>query len=71
MIGSAATPLPAHQLATEASESCSGAGCHLNRDTAARIEAAGFDKVDLIRFSVPELSIIGPHIAGIATAPSS
>jgi len=46
-------------------------GCHLNRDTAARIEAAGFDKVDLIRFSVPELSIIGPHIAGIATAPSS
>jgi len=42
-------------------------GCHLTRDTAASIQSANFQQVELDHFVVPELSIIGPHIAGVAT----
>ncbi len=43
---------------------CAG-GCHPGRDTAAEIERAGFEHVDLERFRLP-LGPIAPHIAGVA-----
>ena len=42
-------------------------GCHLDRDTLSSIQAAGFAEVDVSRFSVPGLGLIGPHVVGIAT----
>jgi SAM-dependent methyltransferase len=42
-------------------------GCHPDRDTGQLIEAAGFADVDLRRFRLP-VPIMGPHIAGVATA---
>uniref|UniRef100_A0A061RUX4 Methyltransferase-like protein 7a-like n=1 Tax=Tetraselmis sp. GSL018 TaxID=582737 RepID=A0A061RUX4_9CHLO len=44
-------------------------GCHLNRETGLTIEAAEFEEVDMRRFTVQELMILGPHVSGIATAP--
>jgi ubiquinone/menaquinone biosynthesis C-methylase UbiE len=41
-----------------------GDGCHPDRDTAASLERAGF-AVELRRLDLP-ISVIGPHIAGIA-----
>lgn len=44
-------------------------GCHLNRDTLARIEAAGFSKVEAEWFEpdLPWLArIFAPHVAGVA-----
>lgn len=40
-------------------------GCEPDRDTAARIAAAGFREVDIERFLMP-YPVIGPHIAGAA-----
>eukprot|EP00803_Ostreobium_quekettii_P006788 evm.model.scf_48.7 EVM.evm.TU.scf_48.7 scf_48:35959-37612(-) len=42
-------------------------GCHLTRDTLASIRAAGFKDVDAERFDVEGLSLLAPHIAGVAT----
>lgn len=40
-------------------------GCHPDRETALIIEQSGFSHVELERFSLP-LTIVGPHIAGVA-----
>jgi len=42
-------------------------GCHVDRDTGRLIEAAGFAEVHMHEFRVP-VPIMGPHIAGVATA---
>lgn len=41
-------------------------GCHLDRNTLAAIEAAGFAAIEAEPFVVPHLGLIGPHTAGIA-----
>jgi SAM-dependent methyltransferase len=43
-------------------------GCHLDRDTAATIRAAGFRAVMADHFDLP-IGVIGPHVAGTAWAP--
>jgi SAM-dependent methyltransferase len=44
-------------------------GCHLTRDTAQALPAAGWrTEGNLERFSLPGLSVIGPHIAGVLEA---
>ena len=43
-----------------------GDGCHLTRDTAAVIEAAGFSTLDIRSFKADGLSIVSPHIVGQA-----
>ena len=42
-------------------------GCHLNRETLAAVKQAGFKYVDAMRFTLDGFSVIGPHVAGIAT----
>ena len=42
-----------------------GDGCHVNRDTAAVIERAGFARVEIEAFAAP-IQIAAPHIAGVA-----
>ena len=42
-----------------------GDGCHPDRDTAAAIRRAGFDRVEIEEDRLP-LPIVGPHIAGVA-----
>ncbi len=42
-----------------------GDGCHLDRETWAAIETAGFSAVQLEHFEV-DTPIVGPHIAGVA-----
>lgn len=42
-------------------------GCHLNRETLAAVEQAGFKDVNAMRFTLDGFSVIGPHVAGIAT----
>lgn len=44
-------------------------GCRPDRDTEGAIRAAGFTLTALTRFEVPA-AIVGPHIAGVATAPA-
>ncbi|MGI8779706.1 MAG: class I SAM-dependent methyltransferase [Solirubrobacteraceae bacterium] len=44
-------------------------GCHLGRDTAATIVAAGFEVRELRRFRIGPTPA-APHILGVATAPS-
>ena len=47
-----------------------GRGCHPNRDTAAAVDAAGFDVLSLEEFDFPAMPlIVRPHIIGIAEAP--
>lgn len=41
-------------------------GCHLTRDTLSLIEAAQFASVSAHKVQVEGLSIIGPHVIGIA-----
>lgn len=41
-------------------------GCHVDRDTGAMIEAAGFASVEIERFRVALPSPVRPHIAGVA-----
>lgn len=42
-------------------------GCHLRRNTEASLRAAaGFQDVNVERFSVDSVSLISPHLAGIA-----
>lgn len=41
-------------------------GCHLSRNTGASISAAGFSSVDMNMVFLPALSLIGPHVYGIA-----
>jgi SAM-dependent methyltransferase len=41
-------------------------GCHLDRETSAAIEGAGFSEVKVERFAIPA-SLRKPHIMGIAT----
>jgi SAM-dependent methyltransferase len=43
-------------------------GCHLHRDTAASISAAGFRTVVHDHFDLP-IPVVGPHVAGTAWAP--
>ena len=43
-----------------------GEGCHLNRDTASAIEAAGFSDLRLERFDGPRRTPFQPHISGFA-----
>lgn len=44
-------------------------GCHLDRDPAGLIEAAGFAAVEAERFALPTLvAPVRPHVAGVATA---
>jgi ubiquinone/menaquinone biosynthesis C-methylase UbiE len=43
-------------------------GCHLDRDAAAAIDAAGFRTVVIDHFDLP-IGVIGPHVAGTAWAP--
>ena len=43
-------------------------GCHLDRDAAAAIDAAGFRSVVIDHFDLP-FGVIGPHVAGTAWAP--
>jgi SAM-dependent methyltransferase len=43
-----------------------GEGCQLNRDTAATIEAAGFDRLELERFDAHGNTPVRPHISGFA-----
>ena len=43
-------------------------GCHLDRDTAAAISAAGFRTVVHDHFNLP-IPVLGPHVAGTAWAP--
>ncbi len=43
-------------------------GCHLGRDTASAIVAAGFEVHELRRFRIGPTPA-GPHILGVATAP--
>jgi len=40
-------------------------GCHLTRDTAAAVEAAGWDVARLERLTIPGIAFLGPHIAGV------
>lgn len=49
-----------------------GGGCHLNRDTAASIRAAGFDIEELDRFFYAPLRFVPPHahVIGRARTPS-
>lgn len=42
-------------------------GCHLTRDTLKSIREAGFAAVDAKEFNVDGLSILAPHIVGVAT----
>ena len=42
-----------------------GDGCHPNRETAQRVQAAGFSDVQIDTFSIP-WPIVSPHIAGLA-----
>jgi SAM-dependent methyltransferase len=45
-------------------------GCHIDRETWAEIERAGFARVDYERFRVPlPLPYLSPHIAGTAVNP--
>ena len=44
-------------------------GCHLGRDTAAAVAAAGFEVRELRRFRVGATPA-APHVLGVATAPS-
>jgi ubiquinone/menaquinone biosynthesis C-methylase UbiE len=44
-----------------------GEGCHLNRDTASAIEAAGFSDLHLEEFDGPRRTPFQPHISGFAT----
>ena len=47
-----------------------GRGCHPNRDTAAAVDAAGFDVLSLEEFDFPAMPlIVRPHVIGIAEAP--
>lgn len=49
-----------------------GAGCHAARDTAAAIEAAGFDLQRVERFRFPDTRVpvpTSPHVLGAATRP--
>lgn len=41
-------------------------GCHLRRNTGSSISAAGFSSVDMNMVFLPALSLIGPHVYGIA-----
>jgi ubiquinone/menaquinone biosynthesis C-methylase UbiE len=52
---------------------CAGGGCHLNRDTAAAIMAAGFGIEELDRFSYRPLRFVPAHahILGTARKPES
>ena len=45
-----------------------GGGCHMSRDTAASIEAAGFsiERIDRFRFPQKGFSPTSPHIIGVA-----
>lgn len=43
-------------------------GCHLARDTASAIDAAGFEVRELRRFRISPTPA-APHILGVATAP--
>jgi hypothetical protein len=43
-------------------------GCHLTRDPLPAIQAAGFEGVEASRFQVDGMSLIAPHVAGIARA---
>ena len=43
-----------------------GEGCHLNRDTASAIEAAGFSDLRMERFDGPRRTPFQPHISGFA-----
>lgn len=42
-----------------------GDGCHVNRDTAAAIQKAGFARLEIESFAAP-IKIASPHIAGVA-----
>jgi ubiquinone/menaquinone biosynthesis C-methylase UbiE len=46
-----------------------GDGCHLDRDTVAAIERAGFARVQVEQFRVPA-GLVAPHAAGVAIAPA-
>lgn len=41
-------------------------GCHVDRDTAATLEAAGFSSLELERFRLALPSPVRPHIVGVA-----
>jgi hypothetical protein len=43
-------------------------GCHLTRNPLPAIEATGFREVEASRFEVEGMSLIAPHVAGIARA---
>ncbi len=43
-----------------------GDGCHLTRDTAAMIRAAGFSHVEVTSFRAEAPGIVSPHIVGVA-----
>lgn len=43
-------------------------GCHLNRNPLKSLQDAGFDSIDYQYFDVPGMSVIAPHISGVARA---
>ncbi|GAQ81467.1 S-adenosyl-L-methionine dependent methyltransferases [Klebsormidium nitens] len=43
-------------------------GCHLNRDTLQAVRRTGFASVDASSINIDGLSLLAPHIVGIATA---
>lgn len=43
-----------------------GDGCTLDRETRAAIEAAGFEDCAIEQFSVDDVALVRPHIAGVA-----
>jgi ubiquinone/menaquinone biosynthesis C-methylase UbiE len=46
-----------------------GGGCHPNRDTDGAFREAGFELEELIRYAMPGVPIVRPHIAGVARKP--
>lgn len=59
--------LRAQQIALDGLQAKLADGCHLNRDTLATIENAGFLKLETVeRFTLPGFGLISSQIAGIA-----
>jgi hypothetical protein len=59
--------LRAQQIALDGLQAKLADGCHLNRQTLASIENAGFARIETVqRFTLPGFGLISSQIAGLA-----